>query len=623
MKATGEGSGLRRAIPWLLLVLVAAYYARSVGSGYNFDDVVHIQQRQPWQGPADAWHLLTRRHYQELPYYRPVVWATFVAQKTLHGDRPALFHAVNALLMGGLAAVGFLLLRDPPFRTPPAVAAVLVLLFSIHPACSAVVYPVTGRETLLPALLLLLATRWFFRDGGFASTRAFVLFTLALFGKEQMVAAPAVFLLAEALGLVPRGPGGLLPRYGKYLAVLAGYAGIRLALFGGREDHWNLFAHPLEPLQSSLYAVQSTFAPFRHVVYEPPFSVWFSPARALVATALLLCLAAAAARLPRARAPQLLFWAGWFVLLQLPSANILWQDAKFDERYLFASLFAPFAVTGTILAEAGARRLLLWLAALGALGVAWVEAGLVRAREFGSPEEFNRRWRETNPGSWIARFNHGVDLMRRGERAAAWAELEAARALNPLPDILTKMARYAEEEGRLDAAAAYLRQAVAREPGNAGVRHELAWLLEQSGDLPGAEAQFRAAVALEPGAAAARAGLGALLARSGRPLEAVEHLREATRLAPDRTATLNNLGRALFDAGRPREAIEVYLRAREREPADPLLLVNLAEAHAAAGDLPAAVPLAAAALPLARARGDEALEARLAELLARWQGGAP
>lgn len=618
----GARRGIVRTLPWFLLVLVTGYYARSAGYGYNHDDEFHIRLQQPQPGPADVLRVFTQRHYPILPYYRPVTWMTFLAQKSLHGDRPSLFHLVNALLMGCVAAVGYLVLKGPPFLVPPPVAAALVLLFAIHPACSSVVYPATGRETLLPALLMLASTRYFFRDGGFASTGAFVFFVLALFSKEQAVALPLVFLLAEALRLVPREPRRLLSRLGGYLGVLAGYLLIRLALFGREEAHWHFTSHPLDPLLTYLYAVQSSFTPFRHVVYEPPFSVWFSPARLLVASILCLGLAAAAARLRRVRGRELLFWAGWFVILQLPSANILWQDAMFDERYLFASLFGLFAVTALVVAQVRARRVLFAVPALIVMAV-WVEAGVVRGREFGSSFEFFKRWRESNPDSWIARFNYGTDLMKRGDRAAAWAEMEAARALNPTVDILVKMGRYAIEEGRFETAAAFLQQAADKAPRDAAVRSTLGWVHEKSGNLVAAEAQLRTAVALNPAAAVAQAGLGALLARSGRPGEAVEPLREAARLAPGNPATLNNLGRALFDSGGCEEAVGAFLQARRLDAGDPVLMLNLAEAYACLGDRPAAIGLLADAIPLARELGDRDLEGHLADLLARWQGGRP
>src|SRR5262249_33977458 len=159
------------------------------------------------------------------------------------------------------------------------------------------------RETLLPTALSLAALVAWLRRGALAQALALLAVALALFAKEQAVVLPLLLVWADALGVCGDPPGRSARRWAARVAPLAalvlaslagrapvlgagGAAGLRLAVLEAPEG----------PLLSLLYALQTIFAPFGELVYEPRAEVWFSPPRLAIALAAAAGLAWAALR---------------------------------------------------------------------------------------------------------------------------------------------------------------------------------------------------------------------------------------------------------------------------------------------------------------------------------------
>jgi len=199
-------------------------------------------------------------------------------------------------------------------------------MFALDPVASSCVYPVSsGRETLMPAVWVLAAMYFWLRPTWRGKASAYVAFAGALLSKEQAVVLPLLWVLADLLSLAPDAPGRnarrWIVRYLPMLPVVAGYFAIRHALFGSSEYVLAGWAGP--PL-TVLYALQSVFAPFAGLQYEPPLALWISPAHR----------ARAAGRRDAdlERAP-----AGGVVVRMvphylLPTPNLLRQEAPYDSE---------------------------------------------------------------------------------------------------------------------------------------------------------------------------------------------------------------------------------------------------------------------------------------------------
>ena len=551
--------------PLVLAAAVALLYVPSVANDFVYDDheVIEIQPRPA--GVGDLARVFAEPHFRGLPYYRPVVRASLLAQKAVHGDRPALFHLGNALLAGLAAAAAFALLRSPPLGVGVAPAWWAAAVFAVHPVASSVVYPIaSGRETLLPAVLILAAVAGWLRD---RRGVALVGFAAALFAKEQAAVVPLLFALADLCGVASGAPPlrldrarAWLQRYAGVIAVALAYGAIRQRVLGPTQYGLAFLEDPVRPFFSLLFGAQVAFAPFAELHYEPERALWFAPARVAIALAGIAALAVAARR---AAAPPLrvaLFWVGWFVATQLPTANLLRQEAPFDERYAFLALLAFPAVAATtataLWSRPGARRAAIALGTAIALALAAVTWH--RAAAFRDDAAFAAQWLRTNPDSPEAHHLLAVLAAERGDFAVAVTQYGAAlRAAPDSPDLHVNLAVALAQLGRDAEARSELEAALRLDPGHPEAHATLGTLLAREGHLEEAVAHHRAAVRGAPRLAVAHQNLGAALARLGRYDEAEAEFREALRLDPHAPAIAKNLAAALRAQGRDAEAAAV------------------------------------------------------------------
>lgn len=611
-----------RVVPWLVALLVVVGYGIAVWpNDFVYDDVQVILEQTAPAGIADVAHYFAEEHFPGLSYYRPVTRSTLLVQKALHGDVARPFHLFNAALAGALFLLAYALLRRRPFSAAPMPALLAAALFALHPLASSCVYPAaSGRETMLPAVLSLAALYTFLRDGRGWTVAAVATFALALFSKEQAVTLPPLFLLAELLGLAERDAdtGGRRRRWWRWGAMavtLVGYFAIRRALFGGAEFRWSVFSEPLGPVVSMLFGLQATVAPFAALRYEPPLAVWWSPLRLALALAVLAVLAwAALRRWPKLR-PLALFCAAFFVVTQAPTANILVQEAKFSERYVFLGVFGLLALSAVVLSQAwdrpAARRaglaVGLALVALSA-AVSWH-----RAVYFRDDLAFAEQWARSNPTSSIAEMGIAAALVRRGEPEASLEHYQRAIDLDPdyadayfnlgntladlgrrepaerayrealahkaeLPQAYLNLGRLARLDGRPAAAVEVLRRGLDEGKAKGAVAAELRLVLADAladlGRPDEAVVEYRRSLEQNPGSAQAYYALGTTLLAQGRDAEATAALERAVALDPEHGEAHVNLGAALAQAGRYDEALGHYQAGVRLRPGDPAAQLN-------------------------------------------------
>jgi tetratricopeptide (TPR) repeat protein len=566
--------------PVVLAAAVASVYLPSMANALIYDDTLVIETQEAPRSLADFARIFAERHFPNLPYYRPVTRLTLLGQKTLHGDEPAPYHAFNALLMGLTALAAYGLLRRPVFQLDRWTALAAAAVCTLHPHASWCVYPVSsGRETLLPSAWTLLAVWAFLHSGTRWYALAVAAAAAALLSKEPSVVLPAVFVCADLLGLAPDAPGRdlrrWLVRYAPLAALWGVYFVVRQKLFGGAEY---AFGSLTGPVLAVLYAFQTLVAPFRDLVYEPPTAVWFSPLRLLAAAAAAGGCVWLAVRSRTAFEPATRFWLCWFVLALLPTANLLRQEAPFDERYVFLAslgILAPAARALSATASAlGARRAA--AAATAVLVLACAAVALHRARFFRDDVAFSRRWLETNPASVNAHFNMAYALARGHDLGGAVEHYR--EALRIRPDYVlahNNLGNALSARGETSAAAFELRRALELDPGYADAHHNLGLLLAGEGKLDEAAREFRAALHARPAFAEAHNNLGNALAGQGKMDEAIAEFAEAVRLRPTYAAAHNNLANALALGGKLQEAVEHYSLALRAQPDYPEARRNL------------------------------------------------
>lgn len=179
-----------------------------------------------------------------------------------------------------------------------------------------------------------------------------------------------------------------------------------------------------------------------------------------------------------------------------------------------------------------------------------------------------RKYLELVPTSAYAHHWIAICQLRRGDRAAALREAEAALAIDPrFSDARVMRGGILAGRGDYARAIAELRQAVQTDPAKPVLRLDLAKVLGEAGRGDEARAEYEAALRLQPDYVPALVGLGALLAGQG-DLEGSERsLRRALELDPTQAEARYDLARVLERRGRRTEAAAEYRALAEAEAA--------------------------------------------------------
>jgi tetratricopeptide (TPR) repeat protein len=436
---------------------VIFYAAASWSNQFIYDDHEVIENQFPLHHAGDVEEIFRTPHYLNFPYYRPLTRLTFAVQKTIWGDWPRPYHLFNALLAGGVMLAAYALLRRPAFFLYPSAATCAALWLAVHPAFSECVYPAaSGGESLLPALFILLSVWAYLGNGSRNLIVAHLFFLIAILCKEQAAVLPGIFFLADVLGLRDATCKKKALSYLPILLILAGYFLLRQMVFQSPTMHWEFLQHPFDPFKSLLYGIQTAFCPFALLHYEPPYTVWFETWRSAAASILFALIFLLTFREKKLRKIGL-FWLGWFVLLQLPTAHILRQEAPYSERYAALAILGIAATAAALwryFPKAGPLALPRMIAA--AVVFIWIGffafQTFLRASYYTDDITFAGAWLKTNPNSASAHNGLALIAQQRGQypiaidqyRQALECDPNSATAHNNLANLLADQGKFAE-----------------------------------------------------------------------------------------------------------------------------------------------------------------------------------
>jgi tetratricopeptide (TPR) repeat protein len=165
--------------------------------------------------------------------------------------------------------------------------------------------------------------------------------------------------------------------------------------------------------------------------YEPPFDVWFdwqmSVAACAITTALIAGVLCSEKRVRRAA----IFWLGWFVLLQLPTAHIVQQEAAYSERYAALAILALPAVAAAVVLDralspkirpAMAGIVMFWIVLLGFVS-------FLRGAYYTNDASFCIQWQNTSPNAAGPHDGFGRLAQQRRQWSTAIDEYQKALAI--------------------------------------------------------------------------------------------------------------------------------------------------------------------------------------------------
>ncbi|HEU4430145.1 MAG TPA: tetratricopeptide repeat protein [Myxococcota bacterium] len=551
-----------------IAALTLLLYGRALGYGFVYDDWLHVVDEPVPEQISQVARIFIEPMSPLVPYYRPIPRLLNVAQKWLHGAAPLPFHALNLALGFACAWALRSVLASPALGFGARAATLGALIFLVHPLASECIAPITsGRETLLPTLFTLLAIAAYFRATPRGRAAAVACFALGLLSKEQAIVLPALLVLADGLRIAPDPPRGArawLARYAPHVAVVVAYAALRaLAIPADEGPKLALLSHPAGPLLSLLYDVQTTFAPFFAVVYEPALAAWWSWPRLAFAAVFASALLWLAFRADRRRA----LWLLALIALSLaPTANVLAQETAFAERWGFVALAGWAGLAALALRDRFERSRIAW-AAVVAAGLAFGGVSAVRAGAYRDEGSFLAQWRASSPTSRQAWISTGEAAERRGDFDTAIAAYRRVLALEPDTQLAhASLAVALGAQGNLAAAQRHAERAVALDPRDAESWSNLGGIRARRGDLAGAVADYEHALALRPDLANAHNNLALALRARGDLAGARVHLEAALARSPQFAAAHANLGDLLAAQGDRAGAERHLTRALALDP---------------------------------------------------------
>lgn len=370
-----------------LMILTAVVYANAFSGSFQFDDFSAISEN-PHLG---SWRTFVG-HLDHM--VRPVLYATFLADRTLFGGNETGYHILNWLLHLGCGILMYLVLTHGVTEQERHVPFWTAAFFLVHPLQTETVTYISGRATGLMAFFYLSAFALYLKateprvDGPTQRLyliAALVLFALALGSKETAVTFPLALLLWDMT--IRRLTGAALRR--SFMFRHAPFWLLLLAVAAA----W-IFWHPrylalarfsleIRPLTENLlsevhalsYSLRLLFSPweqnFDHdlPVFHSVFQ-WPLPLDLVILGGL-----ATAALLTLRRVPLFSFGIGWFFLQLIPTSIIPRNDLLSERNLYLASIGLLLAIV--ISASHLARRPvgvppLPKIARIGTAALAWL-----------------------------------------------------------------------------------------------------------------------------------------------------------------------------------------------------------------------------------------------------------
>jgi Tfp pilus assembly protein PilF len=587
-------------VPWTWVLLVAfaaiAVYANSLGGTLLYDDVNAIRTNALVR-TGDVVGILTEPSWwgnARGRLWRPLTTLTFALDHALHGLEPFGYHLGN---VAGHAVVSVLVLVVFAAVTmAPRAALAAALLFATHPIHTEAVANVVGRAELIAAGGFLLAWYcWLAADAaetGRARGRAAVwmagavaAYFLALCGKENAIALPAVLAFADLLGRRGEPLAALARRRVVRYATLAGTAVVfvilRRAIIGQLTPSPELLDNPLGSLAMGarlmtaikvigLYALRLLFPLGLSADYSfDQVTAAASPADPGFLGGLGVLLGAAVlGGWAWRRVPALALGLGMLGLTFTVVSNLVF-------------------LIGTIMGE----RLLYLPSAGFCLAVAAALAHVGGEREVDAGR---------SPGRWSFAFALPLAVVvglygaRTVARNAVWHDplvffstmvADAPRSARSHRELALVLA----DLGRFDEARRAFERSLAIKPEDATTLYNFGNALGSEGRFEEAVAVYERAVAVNPAFGAALENLGNAESMRGNQQAALVAMRRALALTPDSPMLQMNIANTLFRAGSPTEARAAYERARSLAPGSPEVLTNYGSFLYAQGDFATAI----------------------------------
>lgn len=627
-------------MPGLLLLLAAVgvvvagvHWPALSARAFTFDDHQYLTHNHLVRHPswASARQIVTEVFNPSTVhgYYQPLTMLSLMLDWARGGrtDNLRPFHQTSLVLHVLNTLLVVVLLHQLFGR--PVVAALLGLLFGLHPMTVEPVAWLSERKTLLATFFtlasIILYVRWTRRPKWGLYAAALTAFILALLAKPTSTPLPVLLLLLDAWPLRRLSWRGVLEKVPFFL--VAGISAVVTVVSQGRTAALAM-PHQYAPGWIPLTIAHNIVFYLAKIIWPVPLSPHYPFPRPLdlsapmvlagvIGTPLLLLGLLLSLRWTRALAVG---WLFFFVAI-FPTLGVIgFTQVIASDKYAYLPATGLLLVLAwaaghvwassyrTTAARAGLAAGLLLLSAVAGgrtrhqlaywqdtetlcrhmirvaprAAVLHTDLGdeLTRQGRIDEAVASFRRALELDPNWYDAHNGLGMALLRRNRPADAIRHFDFATAINP-----QRGAAFAGrgaalvQMDRLDDAFGAFQQSLQLDPHFADAHANMGAILARRGDLDGAVRHYEEALRLQPELARTHFNLAVALSRMGRLESAAERFRQATRLEPSYIPAHGGLGEVLMLLGRVDEAISVYETALRIAPHDPRLRAALAEAQ--------------------------------------------
>ncbi len=614
-------------------VVVWAHWPALSAQAISFDDDQYLTRNPLVQNPGWA---SARRFFAEIltpstveGYYQPLSMISLMLDDAL-GGRPdnlrpfhrtsLALHAINTLLIIVLLYLLF---------GRPWIAAMVGLLFGVHPLTVESVAWIADRKTVLTSFFALLALIAYVRyvhinlqseigNRKWRTVTSYCVcigcYLLALLSKPTSTPLPVCMLLLDYWPLRRLNRRTIIEKVPFFLiglvsAIITFISQKNTSIVYDPGEHSRLRI-PLILGHNIVFYLYKMFFPIR-LSSHYPFPEPFSPTQPMVLAGIIGSVVLIAALLISWRWTRacLIGWLFFFVAILPTMGGIGFTNVIAADRYAYLPSFGVLMVLAWILDRSwsgGApnktrTNQVIICAVVLILSVSEVRATRQYLGVWQNTEKLYRHMLSLTPRVGLLYNNLGNAFFDRGKTDEAIANYRQALQLQPdLVQAYNNLGFSLARQGKNEDAIVYYRQALQLNPDLADVHNNLGFALARRGDTEGAIveynravqlkpnnveahynlaqayvaqgkteqaiAQYRQVVQLKPDHAPAHYNLGNALAQQGRTGEAIVHYRQVLRLTPDDTDAHNNLGIALIRQGQTEEAIVHYSRALQLKP---------------------------------------------------------
>lgn len=563
----------------------------------NFDDGQYFLENRLVQNPG--WGSVATFFGEVLEpstvggYYQPLAMTSLMIDWALGGRPENLrrFHVTSLTLhVVNVALVIWLLYLL--FGNASA-AAIVGLLFGVHPLSVEPIPWVSERKTLLAALFVLgalLAYVSYVRRGHWTAYGvAVVLFVLALLSKPTSTPLPVLLILLDVWplrrvswrALADKGPFFVLAGVSAVITFVSQAETAAVAL--PQERPWytipltlthNIVFYPLKMVWPS--ALTAHYA-FPEPLLAAPL-VWVG----LVGTAVLLAGLAVSLRWTRAPAVG---WLFFFVAIFPTMGVIGFTNVIASDKYAYLPVVGLLMVLCRLLKEWWERPVL-WrrvtaqrtAVIIAAIGLAGAAAWRTRAyyAVWQDTETLYRHMLSYAPNAHSVHDYLGVQLFQRGEVDEAIRHFKAAVDAFPRNfSAHNNLGTARAAQGDVAGAIRHFQRAIEVAPEFPNAYSNLGRALDMLNQPEQAIELYRLALARDPYHVDAHKGLAVVYARRGEFAEAETHFRDAIAANAYYLDAYIGLARVLIGQGRIDEAQHVYEQALARQPQSPQLRMEL------------------------------------------------